>query len=168
MIPRTMRDSVVDLLNRLENLIQRQSRLPHTNRRVTAQWEQALGMVHMVKAALPGELREAAGLRSEAEHLLRSAQDEARRVVLEAQATARQRIEDHVFLREATQRVEEELSRAQRDAQSVREGADAYASGVLADLESSVTRILEAIRRGRALLKEAAGSAYNEQSGSGR
>lgn len=168
MIPRTMRDSVVDLLNRLETLIQRQSQIPHADRRVTAQWEQALGMVHMVKSALPGELREAAMMRAEAERLLQSAQDEARRIVLEAQATARQRAEEHLISREATQRVEEVLSRAESDARSIRDGADAYAARVLGDLEAGVTRILETIRRGRELLKDAAGSAYNEQSGSGR
>lgn len=166
MIPHTMRDSVVDLLNRLEALLQRGSSVVRSNKDAHAQRE-ALGMVHMIRAALPVELREAARLRAEAERVLQAAQDEARRIVLEAQTTARQHAEEHVIARDAVQRGEDLLARAERDARSIREGADAYAARVLGDLEQSVARILETIRRGRELLKDAAASAYNEQSGSG-
>lgn len=167
MIPRTMRDSVLDLLNRLEALLQRGTSAAQNTKNAHAQREQALGMVHMIRAALPVELREAARLRAEAERVLQAAQDEARRVVLEAQTTARHHAEEHVIARDAVQRGEDLLARAERDARSIREGADAYAARVLGDLEQSVARILETIRRGRELLKDAAASAYNEQSGSG-
>jgi len=163
-----MRDSVLDLLNRLEALLQRGTSAAHNDKNAHAHREQTLGMVHMIRAALPGELREAARLRQEAEQVLQAAQDEARRIVLEAQMTARQHAEEHVIARDAVQRGDDLLARAERDARSIREGADAYAARVLGDLEQSVARILDTIRRGRELLKDAAGSAYNEQSSSRR
>jgi len=55
-----MRDSVLDLLNRLEALLQRGTSAAHNDKNAHAHREQTLGMVHMIRAALPGELREAA------------------------------------------------------------------------------------------------------------
>lgn len=149
-----MRDRALDLLTRLEVLLQRK-----------APGREALDLLRMIRDALPGELREAQRMRDEAERLLQAAQDEARRIVLEAQATARHLVDEHLLVKEAAQRDQDLLARAERDAQTVREGADAYAGRVLADLEAGVVRVLETIRRGRELLKDAHGAAYNEKSG---
>jgi cell division septum initiation protein DivIVA len=162
-----MRESVFELLTRLETLLQRGAGVPLTDKRVVDERE-AIGVLEMIRAVLPAQLRDAAARADEAERVLRAAQDDARRIVLEAQATARRLVEDHALLAEAARRGDDLLARAERDAQAVREGADHYAAGVLAELEESVRRVLDAIRRGREMLKGSAGSAYNEQSGERR
>ncbi len=160
-----MRESVLELLTRLEALLGRATVLPLTDKKVVVDEREALGVLRMIRAALPLELREAEARAAEAERILRAAQDDARRIVLEAHATARHLVEEHALLEEVSRRSEDISARAERDALAVRGGADAYAARVLADLEQSVTRVLEAIRRGRELLKAPDGSAYNEQSG---
>lgn len=122
--------SVLELLGRLETLLRGTGGGPG---RKALDVDEALGLLRMIRAALPGELAETHRLRLEAERIQRQVQDEARRIVLEAQATA------------------------QREAREVRDGADAYAARVLAELEETVLRVLEAIRKGRRLLKDAAG-----------
>ncbi len=122
--------SVLELLGRLEALLRGTGGGPG---RKPLDVDEALGLLRMIRAALPGELAEAHRLRLEAERVQRQAQDEARRIVLEAQATA------------------------QRQAREVRDGADAYAAKVLVELEANMLRVLEAIRKGRRLLKDAAG-----------
>ncbi len=149
-----MKDRVTDLLGRLEALLRRKG-----------PGREALDLVRMIHDALPGELREAQRMREEAERVLQAAQDEARRIVTEAQATARHLVEEHALAKEATRRGQDLLTRAEHDAQAVRDGADAYAGRVLADLEERVMRVLEAIRRGRELLKDDQTAAYNEKSG---
>jgi len=161
-----MRDAVLDLLARLEALVHHAPPLPRTEKKAVDERE-VLGLVAMIREALPDDLREAGRTRREAERTLQAAQDEARRIVLEAQATARRIVEEHAVAREAVRRSEEVWARAEQEARAIREGADAYAARVLGELEQSVTRVLEAIRRGRELLKDAVASAYNEQSGSG-
>lgn len=153
-----MRATVLELLTRLEALL----------RHKVVDEGEVRDLLRMIRDALPAELRDAERLRGQAEQVLRAAQDEARRIVLEAQATARTLAEEHAVAREAARRGQDLVARAEQDARGIREGADAYAAGVLADLEQGVARILETIRRGRELLKESAGSAYNEQSGSSR
>ena len=162
-----MRESVFELLTRLETLLQRGAAVPLTDKKMVDERE-ALGVIEMIRAVLPAQLRDAEARAEEAERVLRAAQNDARRIVLEAQATARRMVEAHALLAEAEQRGEDLTARAERDAQAVREGADQYAARVLADLEQSVSRVLDAIRRGREMLKAPDGSAYNEQSGERR
>lgn len=153
-----MRATVLELLARLETLV----------RTKVVDEREVRDLLGMIRDALPEEVREAERLRRQAEQVLRAAQDEARRIVLEAQATARTLADEHAVTREAARRGQDLLARAEQEARGIREGADAYAARVLGDLEAGVSRILETIRRGRELLKESASSAYNEQSGSGR
>lgn len=153
-----MRATVLELLTRLDALI----------RHKVVDEREVRDLLRMIRDALPADLREAERLRAEAERVLQAAQDDARRIVLEAQATVRALAGEHAVAREAARRGEDLLARAERDARGIREGADAYAARVLGDLEQGVARILETIRHGRELLKASAGSAYNEQSSSSR
>lgn len=142
--------SVMDLLSRLETLlrgvdIKAGSRSPKT--------EEALGLVRMIRGALPAELSEFNRLRAEAERIDRHAQDEARRIVLEAQATARR--QTNAIAPQTMTSGRDHLADAQRKAKEIREGADAYATQVLGELEEIILRVLEAIRKGKQLLKDA-------------
>jgi vacuolar-type H+-ATPase subunit H len=141
--------SVMELLTRLETLLRGTEGTAGSR---SAKAEEARGLVRMIRGALPAELSEVNRLRAEAERIHRRAQDEARRIVLEAQATARRRA-DAV----APQTVPgglDHLADARRTAKEIREGADAYATQVLGELEEHILRILEAIRKGKQLLKE--------------
>lgn len=141
--------SVVDLLTRLEALLRG---VEMTVGPRSPKIEEALGLVRMIRGALPVELGEVNRLRAEAERIHRHAQDEARRIVLEAQATARRRAD--AVARPTSPRGQDHLADAQRKAKEIRDGADAYATQVLSDLEEGILRVLEAIRKGKQLLKD--------------
>jgi hypothetical protein len=141
--------SVMDLLTRLETLLRGVEQNAASGSPKT---EEALGLVRMIRRALPAELSEVHRLRAEAERIHRHAQDEARRIVLEAQATVRRRTDG------APQPIttgQDHLADVQRKAKEIREGADTYAMQVLGELEGSILRVLEAIRKGKQLLKDA-------------
>ncbi len=144
--------SVIELLDQLEAVVIRSSPLPLTDKKVVDQ-EEILGVLQLIRAALPRELVEAQRLRLEAERLHRRVQDDARQIVLEAQATARRLVDESAVLKEVERRGQDLLARTEEDARNIRAGADAYVREVLQDLEASLLRILEAIRKGRALLK---------------
>lgn len=146
--------SALDLLGRLEALL-REAGLRSGQRPLDL--DDVLGLLRLIKSALPADLKEAYRLRLEAERLFRQAQDEARRVVLEAQATAQRLTDPSAVLKDVAHRRRDLLAQVDRDARAVREGADAYAAQVLADLEERVLRVLEAIRKGRELLKGESG-----------
>ncbi len=144
--------SVIELLDALEALVVRSSTLPLTDKKVVAETE-ILGVLSQIRTALPRELVEAQRLRLEAERLHRVAQDHARQIVLDAEETARRLVEESNVLKEVERRGQDLLAVTQKDARSIRTGAEAYANQVLSELEERVLRVLEAIRKGRALLK---------------
>jgi hypothetical protein len=141
--------SVMDLLTRLETLLRGVEGNAGSGSPKT---EEALGLVRMIRRALPAELSEVHRVRAEAERIHRHAQDEARRIVLEAQATARRRTD---VAPQPITTGQDHLADAQRKAKEIREGADTYAAQVLGELEGSILRVLEAIRKGKQLLKDA-------------
>ncbi len=143
--------SVLELLARLEALLRGMGVRPDQRSR---DGEEALGLLRMIRAALPAELNDVHRVRLEAERIHRQAQDEARRIVLEAQATARRRIDHGAIAPDTGTRGQPQVAQAHHEAQEIRAGADAYAAKVLGDLEDSILRVLEAIRKGKLLLKD--------------
>lgn len=146
-------DSALEILDRLERVLQRHlGRLPPAQRQTVE--AEVMGLVRMIRTALPRELHHAAGLQEEAEAGLARAREEARRLILDAQAHARSLSDagrpGSGPLRPAAgpPGVDEAL----REAERLRRGADEYAAQVLQRLEAEVERVLAAIRRGREVL----------------
>lgn len=153
-------DSALEILDRLERVLQRQlSRFPPAQRQAIE--AEVIGLVRMMRTALPRELHHAAGLQEEAEAALVRARDEARRLILDAQAHARSLLDTrrsgpagptgHVGAA-GPAGSKSSIDDALREADRVRRGADEYAAQVLQRLEAEVERVLAAIRRGREML----------------
>lgn len=144
-------ETVVEILDRIEGVLRRHaSRMPPGERQIIER--EVVGLLQMVRGALPRELHQATGLLHEAEVSLARAREEARRIVLDAQAHARSLVETQ---RGGPPSVKGAalLDEARQEAERVRRGADEYAAQVLQRLEDEVSRILAAIRRGQEVLR---------------
>lgn len=145
-------ETAVEILERLEEVLRRHAgRLPTAQRQALER--EVLGLLQMVRAALPRELHQATRMLQEAEATLARAREDARRIVLDAQAHARASDAPAT----AAARAQSVLEEARREADRIRRGADEYAAGVLAQLEADVDRVLAAIRRGRQVLRAPGG-----------
>ncbi|MDR7483034.1 MAG: hypothetical protein QN183_03055 [Armatimonadota bacterium] len=140
-------ESALEILDRAERVLRRHlARLPADARQAVEQ--EVVGLLKMARAALPEELRRAAALQAEAEAALAHAREEARRLILDAQARARATAEGA-----GTPGVPGSIDAARREADRIRRGADEYAADVLQRLEAEVERVLAAIRRGQEVLR---------------
>lgn len=146
-------DSTLEILDRLERVLHRHlDRLPPAQRQAIE--AEVVGLVRMIRTALPRELHHAAGLQAEAEAALARAREEARNLILDAQSHARSLADPRRAPggphrpTESTKSFED----ARREADRLRQGADDYAAQVLQRLEAEVERVLAAIRRGREML----------------
>ena len=143
-------ESLLEILDRLERVLRRQmDRLPGEHRQAIER--EVLGLVQMARAAAPRELHHAAWLQGEAEAALARAREEARRLVLDAQAHARS-LTDTGPGAPAVRRPLD-TDEARREADRIRRGADEYAAQVLDRLTVEVERVLTTIRRGQDLLR---------------
>lgn len=150
-------ETVLELLDRAEGVLRRHlGRLPADQRQAVER--EVLGLLRMARAALPKELHEATRRMEEAELLLARAREEARRIVLDAQAHARSLAEGGSGRTAAVDRSASAddrgaLADARREAESIRRGADEYAAAVLARLETELEKVLGTIRRGQEVLR---------------
>jgi hypothetical protein len=154
---RSVPPSVTDCLDRLEALlVAGPPRFPPGRR---AAWDdEARRLIHRLRESLATGAKRAAAVGAEAEELLRRAQDEARRIVVEAEDHARRALEDGTLARAAEQQLQQLREQAVREADETRRGADMYALTVLERLEREVARILATVQRGKSVLTERTGA----------
>ena len=150
-------ESIADWLDRLQALVTTgPPRFPLGRR--SAWEEEAVALIQQLRDAWSGDAGRAQTLAAEAEVVLRRAQDEARRIVLEAEDHARRGAADGSLARAAEQQTQQIREQAVREADETRRGADIYALTVLERLERETARILAAVQRGKAVLSERTGA----------
>lgn len=104
--------------------------------------------------AVPEEVRAAKRINAEGERIIEKAQEEAERIVARAQEQAAFLIDERGLTQAADAESRRIIAEAHDDAERIRAGADEYAVGVLEGLEGDVTRTLQSIQKGIAMLDD--------------
>jgi hypothetical protein len=152
-------DTALEILDRLEDMLRRHGQgLPAAQRQRMER--EVLGLVQMMRSALPRELAQAGRLLEQAEATLARAREDARRVILDAEARARA-LGEGGRPAPPMARGQAIIDEAHREAERIRRGADDYAASVLERLATEVDRVLVTIRRGQQMLRS------SERAGSG-
>ncbi len=140
-------------MERLESLIANGKKLPLTTNVVVDQ-NAALGLIDELRVAVPEEVRAAKRINAEGERIIEKAQEEAERVVARAQEQAAFLIDERGLTQAAEGESQRIIAEARDDADRIRAGADEYAVSVLEGLEGDVTKTLQSIQKGIALLDQ--------------
>jgi len=114
----------------------------------------ALGLIDELRVAVPEEVRAAKRINSEGERIIEKAQEEAERIVARAQEQAAFLIDERGLTQAADAESRRMIAEAHDDAERIRGGADEYAVSVLEGLEGDVTKTLQSIQKGIALLDD--------------
>ena len=112
----------------------------------------ALGLIDELRVAVPEEVRAAKRINAEGERIIEKAQEEAERIVARAQEQAAFLIDERGLTEAANAQSRRIIEDAHADAEQIRGGADEYAVSVLDGLEGDVTKTLQSIQKGIALL----------------
>jgi cell division septum initiation protein DivIVA len=121
---------------------------------VVVDQNEALRLVDELRVAVPEEVRAAKRINSEGERIIEKAQEEAERMVGRAQEQAAFLIDERGLTQAAEHESRRIVARAETEAEDVRRGADEYAVSVLLGLESDVSKTLQSIRKGIAVLDD--------------
>lgn len=139
---------VVDLLDRLENLLESSTRIPFMNKALVDNLA-ALEIVDQIRISLPESVKQAEAMLAEAARVVGEAKEEAARTISEANERLRSMIKGTEIVKLAEEEAAATLERAREEARGIRAGADEYADQVLADLEETLEKIGKVIRHGR-------------------
>lgn len=102
-----------------------------------------------IKAALPGEVKEAQKVLEEKEQILAAAREEAAAIVSSAEDELQTRVSETEVVREAEIKANELGELAQSNAKEIVVGAREYADDILQELENYFADYLKMIRKNR-------------------
>jgi len=139
--------SVYRVLDKLESYVHDGTWLP-AGYRVLSE-ERLLEFVEKIRASLPEEVGRAKIIAKDQDRVMRAAQEKAQAIVEEAASKHEELVDQNEIVARARTTAEVVLREAEERARKVREGADQYAAGVLAEMESRLSGALGAVRKGR-------------------
>ncbi len=146
---------VLQLIDRLEQLVSSGTRLPLSSRTMIDEQE-FLEIVDQLRVTVPEEMKQARRFSQERERVLQQAEAEAEKILNAAQERATLMLQENELVRRARDEAESLLAEARQQADEIRRGADQYALEVLTGLENELAKLLATTRRGRATLDRSA------------
>ncbi len=139
--------SVIDLLDRMESLVNQSRRVPLTPNIVVNE-EELLDTIDHIRVGLPDEVKEARLLLEERNVRLREASQQAEQIVAAAQERADRLTDDHEIARRAAADAEQMVSEARERSRRVRYEADEYVRDTMEELEGHLGQALATVRKG--------------------
>jgi hypothetical protein len=142
--------SVYRVLDKLEACVHEGTWLPAGYRILSE--ERLLELVEKIRASLPEEVGRAKIIAQGQERMMRAAHEKAQAIVDEAASKHEELLDDHEIVKRARAAADGVLAEAEERARTIREGADRYAAGVLAEMETRLSGALGAVRKGQEML----------------
>ena len=146
---------VLQLIDRLEQLVSAGTRLPLSSR-IMIDEQEFLDIVDQLRVTVPEEMKQARRFSQERDRVLQQAEQEAEKVINAAQERALLMLQDNEIVRLAQDDARRLLNEGEQYADEIKRGADVYALEVLSGLESELTKLLVTTRKGRATLDRSA------------
>lgn len=140
------------LIDRLEELLDRGTRVPMTTR-VIIDENEYLRLIDQMRISVPQEIKKARQVESEREVRLAAAQEQAEAMIAAAQERSEAITAEHVVLAQAQERADEVLTNAYHEAAQIRSEADAYALEVLHRIGGQLEGFGATVRNGIRLLQ---------------
>lgn len=138
---------IQNLVERLEQELNGSFRFP-LSAYLLINEDRVFNVVDQLRVAIPEEVKRANRIEAEKERILAQAKEEAERIRGLAKQEASELVKRDTVMSSAHQRAENILERARRDAEVLRQEADAYVVEVLTKLEEELLRSLSVVRNG--------------------
>ena len=145
--------SIYRVIDKLETYVNEGTWLPFGMRILSE--ERLVEFIEKMRSTLPEEVGRAKVIATNKERVIRDAQEKAQMIVTEATQAHSQLVDQSEIARQARATAEVVLREAEERARRVREGADAYAARVLAELEGRLATALGSVRKGQDALTAA-------------
>ncbi|NLT42719.1 MAG: ATP synthase F0 subunit B [Anaerolineae bacterium] len=138
---------IIQLVDRLESLLNRSRRLPLTSG-VVVNEEEFLEIIDQLRVAVPEEIKAARRMQQDRSRVLSEAQEEAQGLLEEARKQVAVLVDQDAVVRNARAHAERIIQQAEQQAQDMQHGADEYAVQVLRNLDQHLSNVHAEVRNG--------------------
>lgn len=146
--------NIFELMSLLEEELENSPNVAFSGNKKRVDMERIDEILAEIRQNLPEEIRQAELVRKEKQAILDDARIQSEAMIRDAERKSRELVEEHEITKIATQKGEEYIASAQKNAREIRLGARGYAEDMLNDLEKYMNEYIEAIRRNRESLSK--------------
>ena len=133
-------ESIVQLLDELEDIIENGRSAPFSNR-VSIDKDEVYDLISELRVKLPNELKQAQWIIEERNKILIDAQREADQIVKSAEERLQRMIDENEVTKKAYDQAAAIIDSAKKNAKEMRLGAVEYSEGILTDVENRVKEL---------------------------
>ena len=135
---------IFTLLETLEDILEKSKTVPFTDKSIVSRNE-ILDIIKEIRLKLPDELKQAKWIKEERERIIKEAQKDADDIVKEAENRIIAMIDEHEITKQANERKNEIITTANDMYREYQNNANAYADGVLKDVEDTMIKLVDAL-----------------------
>ena len=146
--------NVNELLDTIEDALEESANVPRSGGKRIVDVEQIRDYLDEVRAALPGELRQAQQIVNDRAQIVDSANAQAQAIVKKAEERARILVSDAEIVKAAQQRASEITSAAQTEARTLRQTVTDYCENMLRTTEDTMVENAAQVKNIRASLRQ--------------
>ena len=146
--------NVNELLDTIEDALEESASVPLSGGKRIVDVEQIRDYLDEVRAALPGELRQAQQIVNDRAQIVDSANAQAQAIVKKAEERARVLVSEAEIVKAAQQRAGEIVSAAQTEARTVRQTVTDYCENMLRTTEDTMVENAAQVKNIRASLRQ--------------
>jgi invariant surface glycoprotein len=146
--------NVNELLDTIEDALKESANVPLSGGKRIVDVEQIRDYLDEVRAALPGELRQAQQIVNDRAQIVDSANAQAQAIVKKAEERARILVSDAEIVKAAQQRASEITSAAQTEARTLRQTVTDYCENMLRTTEDTMVENAAQVKNIRASLRQ--------------
>ena len=146
--------NVNELLDTIEDALEESASVPLSGGKRIVDVEQIRDYLDEVRAALPGELRQAQQIVNDRAQIVDSANAQAQAIVKKAEERARVLVSDAEIVKAAQQRASEITSAAQTEARTLRQTVTDYCENMLRTTEDTMVENAAQVKNIRASLRQ--------------
>ena len=146
--------NVNELLDTIEDALEESASVPLSGGKRIVDVEQIRDYLDEVRAALPGELRQAQQIVNDRAQIVDSANAQAQAIVKKAEERARILVSDAEIVKAAQQRASEITSAAQTEARTLRRTVTDYCENMLRTTEDTMVENAAQVKNIRASLRQ--------------
>ena len=146
--------NVNELLDTMEDALEESASVPLSGGKRIVDVEQIRDYLDEVRAALPGELRQAQQIVNDRAQIVDSANAQAQAIVKKAEERARILVSDAEIVKAAQQRASEITSAAQTEARTLRQTVTDYCENMLRTTEDTMVENAAQVKNIRASLRQ--------------
>ena len=159
-----MENGVLELVEMMYQMVTEAYGVPLGKDRCVIERDRFLDILDELKAQLPAEIEESKKLMAARQEFIAGAKREAESIRRVAEEHARQKVDDQEVVREARDRANEIVSKAEVKSAELKKMANIYADDTLKRTEEAITTALEEVQGSRARFRSVAGAQLRESS----